>query len=463
MEREVRYCTTDDGVRIAYRVEGEGPPLLVVPLFIGSFSLFHLVPLLEDFMRQIGRGRQLIHYDVRGTGLSQQEVNDLSPAATLLDVEAVVRSLELKRFSLWGMAIGGPRAIEYAASHPRQVDKLILSGTFARLLDVFAREALQGFAQLARANWEVVSRTFADLGIRRHDEQEGLSWAEWYRKSITGETMAGFIDRHVELDVTHLLPRVKCPTLVLHFLSDPLYPFALGQRLAQAIPQASLVPLEGYLSGVSGYTQAEIDATQAFLSESRGPAVAKPTEALPAFRTVLFTDVVAHTEMMQRLGDERGREVLREHERITREVLKAHGGTEVKTMGDGFMASFASVTKAVECAIALQRGFEEWNAGVGASFPGRTPLNVRVGLNAGEPIEEEGDLFGATVILASRIAAQAEGGEVLASVAVRELCAGKGFLFADRGESVLRGFEDPVRMFEIRWSFDSSSAGATGG
>ncbi|MDO8611688.1 MAG: adenylate/guanylate cyclase domain-containing protein [Dehalococcoidia bacterium] len=150
-----------------------------------------------------------------------------------------------------------------------------------------------------------------------------------------------------------------------------------------------------------------------------------------------------------------------------RELLKANGGTEVKTMGDGFMASFGSVTRGVECAIALQRGFAERNAGVGAALAPPQgaasgaptplePLHIRIGLNAGEPIEEEGpdgrsDLFGSTVILAARIASQAEGGEVLASMAVRELCAGKGFLFADRGEHVLRGFEDPVRMFEVHW------------
>src|SRR2546425_10418278 len=148
--------------------------------------------------------------------------------------------------------------------------------------------------------------------------------------------------------------------------------------------------------------------------------------------------------MMSRLGDERGRVVLREHERITREVLKAHGGTEVKTMGDGFMASFGSVTKAVHCAIALQRAFgERIETTAGA-------LHVRVGLNAGEPIEEEGDLFGATVILASRIAAKAEGGEILVADTVRGLCSGKGFLFADRGEFAAKGFEEPVRVWAVK-------------
>jgi class 3 adenylate cyclase len=111
-------------------------------------------------------------------------------------------------------------------------------------------------------------------------------------------------------------------------------------------------------------------------------------------------------------------------------------------MGDGFMASFGSVTKSVECAIALQRAFAERKG---------EPLSVRVGLNAGEPIEEEGDLFGATVILASRIAAKSEGGEILVSDNVRSLSAGKGFLFADRGEFVAKGFEDPVRVYEVRW------------
>src|SRR5439155_14697225 len=129
--------------------------------------------------------------------------------------------------------------------------------------------------------------------------------------------------------------------------------------------------------------------------------------------TVLFTDIVGHTEMMHRLGDTKGRDVLREHERITRDTLKAHGGAEVKTMGDGFMASFGSVTSAMECAIALQRAFATHTE----SMP--EPLHVRVGLNAGEPIEEDGDLFGATVILASRIAAKAAAGEILVPDTVR--------------------------------------------
>jgi len=137
--------------------------------------------------------------------------------------------------------------------------------------------------------------------------------------------------------------------------------------------------------------------------------------------------------------------VLRAHERIVREALRAHGGSEVKALGDGFMASFSSATGALECAIAVQRAFAQHNESAGE------PIRVRIGLNAGEPIAEEADLFGTAVNLAARIAAQAAGGEILVANVVRELAAGKGFLFADRGEVALRGFEDPVRLYQVRW------------
>jgi class 3 adenylate cyclase len=165
--------------------------------------------------------------------------------------------------------------------------------------------------------------------------------------------------------------------------------------------------------------------------------------------------VEGSTALTQRLGDARAREVLREHERMTREALRAHGGTEVKTMGDGFMACFTSATRALECAIAMQRAFAQHNAALlrQAQDAHTEPVEVRIriGLNAGEPIAEDEDLFGTAVILAARIAAKAEGGEILASNVVRELVAGKGFLFSDRGDVVLRGFEDPVRLYEVRW------------
>jgi class 3 adenylate cyclase len=190
--------------------------------------------------------------------------------------------------------------------------------------------------------------------------------------------------------------------------------------------------------------------------------IAAPQLDTSSFRAILFTDLADHTAMMQRLGDARGREVLREHERITRETLAANGGTEVKAMGDGFMASFGSAQKALECATALQRAFASREQGTGktgqgpdsALVPGSlfpVPIRLHIGVNAGEPIAEDDDLFGSSVILAARAASKATGGQVLVTNVVRELVAGKGFVFADAGEFEMRGFEDPVRLYELRW------------
>jgi class 3 adenylate cyclase len=273
--------------------------------------------------------------------------------------------------------------------------------------------------------------------------------AELIKASIEPEALMAFRNANREVDLTEMLPRVSAPTLVVHKLVDDLWPPAVTRRVASLIPNSELIVVE---SDFARYldSAAERTAVMKFLGVEHAESPDVSRAATPsAFRTVLFTDLVGHTEMMSRLGDERGRAVLREHEQITREVLKANGGTEVKTMGDRFMASFGSVTRAVECAVALQRAIDARSKEPGTG--NMEALSVRVGLNAGEPIEEESDLFGATVILASRIAAKAEGGEILVPDTVRGLRSGKGFLFADRGEFVAKGFEEPVRVYEVRW------------
>ena len=206
------------------------------------------------------------------------------------------------------------------------------------------------------------------------------------------------------------------------------------KRIAASIPDARLVTTDELGVVVGEFVLADGQAT----------AAAGPAKAPGSLQTILFTDVEGSTALTNRLGDAAARDVLREHERITREALKAHGGSEVKTMGDGFMASFGSAKRALECAVAVQRAFAGGD------------IRVRIGLNAGEPIAEDdpggrNDLFGTAVIVAARIAAQAQGGEILVSDVVRQLVAGKGFLFNDRGDHPLKGFEDPVRVFEVRW------------
>jgi len=164
-----------------------------------------------------------------------------------------------------------------------------------------------------------------------------------------------------------------------------------------------------------------------------------------AFRIIMFTDLEGSTSLTQRLGDARAMELLRAHNTIIRDALAATSGREVKHTGDGIMASFLSVSSAVACAIDIQAGFARHNA----QNPDAT-LGVRVGLSAGEPVTEHEDLFGAAVQLAARVCGHAGPGQILVSNVIRELAIGKDILFADRGEASLKGFDDPVRLFEVR-------------
>jgi class 3 adenylate cyclase len=277
-------------------------------------------------------------------------------------------------------------------------------------------------------------------------------FAELWRAAVTPDVQALLMDGLHDADVSHLLASVRAPTLVLQREKRGA---DIARRIAAGIPDTRVVIFDGTSAAPYLPDGEEIWAEiSGFIGIESGPAAVAQPDAVAGVRTILFTDIVGHTGMMQRLGDARGRDVLREHERITRETLKAHGGAELKTLGDGFMASFGSVTAAVECAIALQRAFE----GVGSpptdaspAIGGRERTQIRIGLNAGEPIEEDGDLFGSAVILAARVAAQAGAGEILIPETVRGLVAGKGFVFDERGEAALKGFEEAVRLYEVRW------------
>ncbi len=261
--------------------------------------------------------------------------------------------------------------------------------------------------------------------------------------------------QHLILRDEYVFGRPNNQIITRHSISEST--FHRYRREAIRALAADLSAQEALLRDSGPHAQAARD----FSSDSHESTAAKePAKASAPFRTILFTDIQDHTAMMQRVGDAKGREVLREHERITREALRAHGGTEVKTIGDSFMASFPSAHRAVECAIALQRAFDAHSAGVGAQhaapLQGRVePITVRIGLNAGEPIADEDDLFGSSVILAARTKEHANGGEILVTEVVRHLVTGKGFSFADRGYIEMKGFEDPVRLYEVHWREDA--------
>jgi class 3 adenylate cyclase len=446
MEPRIQYATTADGVSIAFWTLGEGMPLVHLPLLFSHIQLEWQMPECRRWYERLAENRKVVRYDGRGAGLSERDVGDYSLDARARDVEAVADRLGLERFALLGGTTSGPLAIAYAARHAERVSHLILWGSYARASDWSRSSQVEAVRALMDKDWETYTETAAHSVLGWSAGEKARRYAALIRESITPETLRTVISAQDEVDVTALLPQVKSPTLVLHRRQSPVPDVNVARVLASRIPDARLVLLEG-TSGAPflGDMEAVASAIDEFLGEAEeAPAAAEPA-APGAFRTILFTDVEGSTALTQRVGDARAREVLRPHERIVREALQTHGGAEVKTMGDGFMASFASATRALECAIAMQRAFAEYNE------TAQEPIRMRIGLNAGEPIAEEKDLFGTAVNMAARIAAKAEGGEILASDVVRQLVAGKGFLFGDRGEVELRGFEEAVRLYEVRW------------
>ena len=436
-EPRIQYAKTSDGVSIAFTVMGQGVPFVYVDSF-SHFLLFWRSPAYQPWLHGLADRYQLVLYDPRGTGLSQRGLTEYTAEMPLMDLEAVVDQLALDRFVVFAMYNQAQGAVAYAVKNAGRVAGLILWGGYVRW-DPRERTLLS----IAETNWEFFLQSIAQT-FNWLEPAEVRAYVDVLRQCATQVDFIKILraGTTANSDLENLLPDLRTPTLVLHPKELTIVKAEAAVRLASLISDARLVLLDGPNAIPTGdLAEPTLRVVTEFVEEVTG---CEPRSELPAgaFRTVLFTDLVGHTEMMQRLGDEKGRDVLREHESITRDVLKQHGGTEVKTMGDGFMASFGSVTKAVECAVALQRAF--------AGHEGE-PLSVRVGLNAGEPIEEDGDLFGATVILASRIATKAEGGERLVADTVRGLCSGKGFLFSDRGEFVAKGFEDPVRLYEVRW------------
>ncbi len=443
MEPRIQYAQTKDGVSIAFWTIGEGAPFVHMPMMFSHIQLEWQWPDVRRWYERLAEKRKLVRYDGRGTGLSERDVSDYSLDARVLDLEAIVDRLGLERFALWGTHDWGPVAIAYAARRPQRVSHLVLWCTYAKTSDPPWANALD---EMVTKDWEMATETMARGVLGWSAGEEARRAAAFMRESITPEACMATSLAANEFDVTDLLPQVRSPTLVLHRRQLRFTEIGRARDLASRIPDARLALLEGEdMRPWQGDTQAVLTAIDEFLGEGEEAApTAEPTEP-GAFRTILFTDVEGSTALTDRLGDAKARELLREHERIVREALKSHGGAEVKTMGDGFMASFSSATKALECAIAMQRAFAEHNE------TAEEPIRVRIGLNAGEPIAEDDDLFGTAVNLAARITAQGKGGEILASEAVRQIVAGKKFPFSDLGETTLRGFEDRAHIYQVSW------------
>jgi len=450
MHPPIRFVTTSDGVRIAYSVHGEGAPLVFVRGWISHLEMHWDDPAYRAYFEALARHVRLVRYDARGNGLSQWDVPPVDLQALVRDLEAVVDELGASEVVLYGATFGGPIAVSYAALHPERVSKLILEGTYARGEEIAPPDRRAAIIETMRVSPEA---GYLLLSHYSHPEPQQAA----YRRPEVGPrliapAMAGQLYAlGFQIDVTGLLPKITAPTLVLHRRRSWSIPVRLGVQVAAAIPNARLVVLEGTAHNMfEGDPAPALAAIGEFLGVRIEPPAGVQAEPAAADSrapvTILFTDMEGSTSLTQRLGDAGAQELVRAHNDIVRAALRSHSGVDIKHTGDGIMASFPSASLALECAIAIQRALARHNQDHPADA-----VRVRIGLNVGEPVREEDDLFGQAVQLARRLCDRAAPGQILASNVVRELVAGKGFLFADLGDTELRGFEDPVRLYAVRW------------
>jgi pimeloyl-ACP methyl ester carboxylesterase len=437
MEAPTRYAKSD-GVSIAYQVHGDGPlDLVFVPGFVSHVELFWEEPAAARFLRRLASFSRLIVFDKRGQGLSDRPGHPPTLEDSMDDLRAVLEAAGCERPAIFGVSEGGPMSTLFAATYPDRVSSLVLYGTYARMVNSddyrlgIPGEALDRWVQMVGDEWG------GPVGIRlwapsAQGDPEFERW--WARLLRQGASPAGAIDLmnlYRELDVRAILPSVAVPTLVLHRRDDKIVPARQAEFLAERIPDARYVELAGedHLATV-GDQDALLDEVEEFLVGSR-----RAREPERGLATVLFTDIVGSTERAAQLGDRRWRDLLERHDAIVRRQLGVHRGREVKTMGDGFLATFDGPARAIRCAGAIREAVRELG------------IEVRAGIHTGEVELIGDDVGGMAVNIGARIGALAGTSEVLVSSTVRELVVGSGLEFDERGAHTLKGAPGEWRIF----------------
>lgn len=445
MQQQIQFIQSSDGVGLAVATLGAGPPLIIIPGWISHLELDWAFPAGREFYQRLAERNLLVRYDKRGTGLSDRGVTDYSPEANLRDLEAIISGLGLKKPALMGYSQGGPIAVAYAVEHPEDVSHLILYGSYHDGTTAQFRDLVDGFVALIKADWGGYGATaMLEMFVPGLPPEGRAGVADFFRHAADADGAIATLTSLFDFRVTELLPQVKTPALVLHRRGDKTCPFQQGREMAARIPGARFVPLEGDIHVlVLGDVEPIVTAVGDFLAGQEGASTRR--RASEGLQTIVFTDIVGSTELTQKLGDAGFQELLRAHNQAVRSGLDLMGGTEIKHTGDGIMASFPSATRAITWAIGMQNAVAERNE----AEPGQ-PIAVKIGLNAGEPLAEDGDIFGTAVQMARRICDSAGPGQILASDVVRQLAAGKGIEFRDLGKAELKGYAEAVALYEIK-------------
>jgi class 3 adenylate cyclase len=432
---ETRYARSGE-TRIAYQIVGNGPlDLVFVPGFISNLDLMWETAYAHFFTRLAAFSR-LILFDKRGTGLSDRMAGIANLEERIDDVRAVMDAVGSERAALFGVSEGGPMSLLFAATYPERVRALALYGSYARHPTVSAAN-LPEHVELVDRSWgtgEYMLRFMAPS--RAGDDNLRRIFARVERQGASPSAVIAIMQMNSEIDARHILPTIRVPTMVLHRIGDQRITIDAGRYLSDHIPGARFVELPGddhNFIAERDLTDRIADEIEEFLTGSRSA----DAEIDRVLATVMFTDIVDSTKRAAELGDRQWRALLDRHDETVRQQLGRFRGQEVKNLGDGFLATFDGPARAVRCAAAISEAVRPLG------------IAVRGGLHTGEIELKHNDVTGIAVHIAARVAAEAEAGETVVSSTVRDLVAGSGLRFEDRGTHTLKGLPEEVRLYRV--------------
>jgi len=439
---KTRYARSGD-VNVAFQVFGDGPiDLVFVPGFVSHVEMVWEEPRAARFFERLASFCRVLLFDKRGTGMSDRvPVAELPTLEQRMDdVRAVMDAAGSEHAALFGVSEGGAMCTLFAATYPERTAALVIFGGYARWIrdETYpwapTRERHEELFGPMEESWGQASPVQAPFAPSMNGDMEFAEIAARHNRMASSPGAAVALYRmNIEVDVREVLPAISVPTMIMHRSGDRLFRIEQGRHLAEHIPGATFVELPGddHLPQY-GDADAVLDEIEEFLTGTRGAAASDRVLA-----TVLFTDIVQSTDRLVAAGDREWHMLLDRHDALVRGQLTRFRGREVSTAGDSFFAVFDGPARAIRCAEAIVGG---------ASALG---IGVRAGIHTGE-CEVRGDDYGGIAVhIGARVAALAGPGEVLASGTVKDLVAGSGITFADRGLYDLKGVPEPRHVYLV--------------